>query len=149
MSRLVKSLVVGPVLASLFYGPFAAAREQIPAENRQYGYSGAVSSCDDEGILSRIQNRFETTERRFWQSDATITGFEHIRETAFRPDGEDLIPRRYCRAVAVMANRKRHTLVYAIIESAGIIGMGEGVQFCLAGYDRNFTAEPGCARLNR
>ena len=48
-----------------------------------------------------------------------------------------------------MSNNRRLNLRYAIIEDAGIIGMVDGVQFCLDGYDRNHTAMPGCNRLDR
>ncbi len=127
----------------------ATAREQIPAETRIIPWSGQLSACDDPGILSKLQSRFNYTERKFWSSQAEIIGFEKIRQAAYRPHGLDLIPRRYCQAVAVMGDRRRLTMRYAIIEEAGIIGMGEGLQYCLTGYDRNHTAMAGCYRVDR
>lgn len=125
------------------------AREQIPAETRDYRYTAELSACDAPGVLSRIQSRFSVTERRFWQSEAEIVAIGQVRQAAFRPHGLDLIPRRYCQAVATMSNNRKLKLRYAIIEDAGIIGMSEGVQYCLEGYDRNLTAVPGCNRLDR
>ncbi len=125
------------------------AREQIPAETREFGYSAQLVACDSPGILSHIQSRFSSTERRFWNSDAEIVAINRIQQAAFRPHGLDLIPRRYCKAVATMSNNRRLNLRYAIIEGGGIIGMSDGIQFCLEGYDRNFTAMPGCNRLDR
>lgn len=139
-----------PVLFGLLVAALpATAREEIPAETRIIPWSAQVSSCDSPGVLSKLQHRFNATERKYWNSSAEIIGFEKVRQAAFRPHGLDLIPRRYCQAQAVMADRRRLTMRYAIIEETGIIGMSEGLQFCLAGYDRNHTAMPGCYRLDR
>lgn len=65
-------------------------------------YDGNVPACDTPGALSRIQDHFATTESRFWNSSLTIDSFDHIREVAFRPWGEEYIPRRYCSADVVI-----------------------------------------------
>ncbi|KAF0231447.1 MAG: hypothetical protein FD175_748 [Beijerinckiaceae bacterium] len=141
--------LLGLAVAATFLAAPLNAREQIPAENREYGYSAELSACDSPGVLARIQSRFSAVERRFWNSDAEIVTIEQVRQAAFRPHGLDLIPRRYCQAVAVMSTNRKLKLRYAIIEGAGIVGMGEGIQYCLDGYDRNHTAMPGCNRLDR
>lgn len=125
------------------------AREQIPAETRIIPWKADLSACDDPGVLSKLQNRFNATERRYWNSNAEIVGFEKVRQAAYRPHGLDLIPRRYCQAQAIMQDNRRLTMRYAIIEDAGMIGWSEGLQFCLTGYDRNHTAMPGCYRVDR
>jgi hypothetical protein len=131
------------------------AREEIPAEQRTfgasayYGYSGDLSACDSEVVLDKIRDRFSTVERRFWNSDAEIVAIGQIRQAAFRPHGLDLIPRRYCQAMATMSDNRKLKLRYAIIEGAGITGLSEGIQYCLDGYDRNLTAMGGCNRLDR
>lgn len=145
-SKLALGLVV-TTLAGVAVPSFA--REQIPAETRERAYSADLSPCDAPGVLSRIQSRFATVESRFWDSNAEIVAIGQIRQAAFRPHGLDLIPRRYCQAVATMSNNRKLKLRYAIIEDAGIIGMSEGIQYCLEGYDRNYTAMPGCNRLDR
>lgn len=140
------------VLALLFAAGLAAplaAREEIPAETREIPWSAVLASCDDPGVLARIQRKFAHTERLYWHGEVEIVGFDRVRQAAFRPHGLDLIPRRYCEALATTTDRRRHRLRYAVIEDAGIIGMGYDVQFCLDGYDRNHTAEAGCARLDR
>lgn len=150
-SRLLPSrLTIGLVAATLAgLAVPSTAREQIPAETREQPFSANLSQCDAPGVLSRIQSRFATVERRFWDSNAEIVAIGQIRQAAFRPHGLDLIPRRYCQAVATMSNNRKLKLRYAIIEDAGIIGMSEGIQYCLEGYDRNLTAMPGCNRLDR
>lgn len=141
-----------PVAASLFMLSMAlpaGAREELPAETRHYPFSGVVTACDTPGVLSTIQSRFASTERRYWSSNAEIIGFEKIRQSGLRADGLDLIPRRTCEAVAVMADQKRLRLRYSIIEQYGIAGHFEGLSYCLAGYDRNLTAGGDCSRFTR
>lgn len=127
----------------------AGAREELPAETRYAPFYGVVSDCHSPGVLSRIQSRFASTERRYWSSQAEIIGFEKIRQSGLRADGLDLIPRRTCEAVAVMADRKKLRLRYSIIEAYGFSGFTEGVSFCLAGYDRNLVAAGDCSRFTR
>jgi hypothetical protein len=125
------------------------SREEIPAETREMPYSAMLATCGEPAVLDHIRTRFARTERRYWHSDAEIVGIDRIRQAAFRPHGLDLIPRRYCDAVATLSNNRRLKLRYAIVEDAGLFGYGDGVQFCLEGYDRNHTAMPGCYRLDR
>lgn len=125
----------------------ATAREEIPAETRYAPFYGVVDACESPGVLSTIQSRFASTERRYWNSTAEIIAFERIHQTGLRQHGLDLIPRRTCEAVAVMGDRKRVKLRYAIIEAYGFAGYGNGVTFCLAGYDRNLANGGDCSRL--
>lgn len=145
----VTAIALGVVLPLVAIVAPAAAREQIPAETRDIPWYGEVVSCASESVTARIRYRFARTERRFWNSDAEIVALDQVREAAYRPNGLDLIPRRYCKAVAVMHDNRRLNLHYAIIEGTGFSGVGEGVQFCLEGYDRNQLAQPGCRRLDR
>ena len=123
------------------------AREEIPAESRFAPFSGVVDTCESPGVLASIQSRFASTERRFWNSNAEIIGFERIQQTGLRQHGIDLIPRRTCEAVAVMGDMQRLKLHYAIIEANGFAGYGNQVTFCLAGYDRNLKNGGDCSRL--
>lgn len=127
----------------------SGAREELPAETRYGPFHGVSSECHSPDVLSRIQSRFASTERRYWSSQAEIVGFESIRQSGLRADGLDLIPRRTCEAVAVMADRKKLRLRYSIIEGYGFSGLGEGVSYCLAGYDRNLTGAGDCSRFTR
>jgi hypothetical protein len=128
----------------------AVSREELPAETRYAPFWGQLSACDSPGILATIQSRFARTERRDWNSDAQIVTFERVRQAGLRPNGLDLIPRRYCEAVAVLSNKRRHIVRYAITEGYAIAGLTEGVHFCVAGYDRNLTSGGGqCGRFDR
>ena len=140
------SLALASLVALAVLAP-ANAREEIPAEGRYAPFSGIVDTCASPGILSNIQWRFSATERRDWNSTADIVGFERVKETGMRQHGIDLIPRRTCEAVAVMGDKRRLKLRYAIIEAYGLAGYGNNVTFCLAGYDRNLTNGGDCSRL--
>jgi hypothetical protein len=108
-------------------------------------YDGALPPCEHTYVLERIQERFAAKEYRFWNSDLTIVGFQAIRETAFRPWAAQTIPRRYCSAIAVTSDGEHRALHYSIAEDMGMIGASWGVEWCVAGTDRNWAYNPGCA----
>jgi len=105
-------------------------------------YDGVLPAC--EAALDVIAHRFAQKEGRFWNSNLQILGFDRVRETAFRPWAEQTVPRRYCSAVAQVSDGRNHTVHYAIIEDAGMIGMFWGVEWCVVGLDRNWAYNPAC-----
>jgi len=107
-------------------------------------YDRRVPPCDYPGALSRIASRFAAKESRFWNSSLTIEGFERVREIAFRPWAHDTIPRRFCRALAMVSDGRRRTVFYSIAEDTGFIGFSWGVEWCVDGLDRNFAYNPHC-----
>lgn len=147
VNRTLSAMTLG--LVALLAAAPLAAREEIPAENREQSYAANVAACDSSSIVSKIQSRFSETESRFWSSNAEIVAVNSIRQTAFRPNGLDLIPRRYCQAVAIMSDNRRLKLRYEIIERGSITGLMDGVHYCLEGYDRNLTSPGQCARFER
>jgi len=136
--------LIAAVLAFAALATPALAREQIPAEERLGPYSAQLPACNDSAVIAKIQKRFASKESRYWASDLTILGVDHIRPTAMRPNGLDLIPRRYCEGVATISNRKTSRIYYSIIEDAGMIGMTWGIHFCVQAYDRNWASAPDC-----
>lgn len=136
-------------------------------------YSGDVPACDTPSALSRIQSQFSTTESRFWNSSLKIDSFDRVREVAFRPWGEEAIPRRFCSADVVVSGiegtptftsegaygsgqykagqpsaktvtPRRHKVWYSIVEDGGFIGFSWGVDWCVEGLDRSWTYVPNC-----
>jgi hypothetical protein len=107
-------------------------------------YDRVVPSCDYPPALDRIIANFRTKEYRFWNSEMRIVGFEDIHELDFLPWAAQAIPRRYCRGIAVINDGGRHTIYYSIAEDTGMIGMDWGVNFCVAGLDRNWAYNPAC-----
>jgi len=108
------------------------------------GYDAVVPLCDNSAALGTIQSRFSSKEGRFWNSALTIVSFEDVRETAFMPWVADTIPRRFCRAVALVSDGVKRRVYYSIIEDGGIIGMVPGVEWCVVGLDRNWAYNPNC-----
>jgi len=105
-------------------------------------YDGDLPPC--EAGLAEISARFSETERRYWHSALTVLAFERVREVAYRPGGPNVLPRRYCTAMAALSDGAVQPVHYAIGEDTGFAGAGWGVQWCVAGYDRNWAYSPAC-----
>ena len=120
------------------------ARPLVPAENRDLPYSGLVKACEDPAAVGYIQGAFAARELEYWHSGLTIVGFQDVREIGFRSNGLDYIPRRYCRAHAIMSDNKVRSVSYQITEAGGSIGFTDNVVWCVVGLDRNDAFAPGC-----
>ncbi len=143
--RAVSLLAVGVMgAASSCLSIAVQARPLVPAEHRYDYYSGRLPSCDDPNVLERIQSRFHDRESEFWKSGLEIRGFDEVREIGLRTNGLDYIPRRYCTARAYFNDQSARTASYSIVEDMGIIGFGFGVDWCVAGLDRNYAYAPNC-----
>jgi hypothetical protein len=105
-------------------------------------FDGDLPAC--EAALDDIASRFAHKESRFWNSDLQILGFEKVRQTAFRPWAKNTIPRRFCSAVAMVSDGRKHRVDFWIGEDTGPIGATWGVEWCVAGLDRNWAYNPAC-----
>jgi hypothetical protein len=137
------------VLALLGLSATARADSEYtpPAEQRFSPYLANVYSCDDSAVLSRIESVFRTTQNAYWKEDLQISDFDRVREISFRGNGTEYIPRRYCIARGHFSDNSLHTVIYDIEESQGIIGIGDGVEWCVVGLDRLFAFSPACSSL--
>ena len=122
----------------------SAARPITPAERRQQPYTGDLPGCADQSLLQRIARHFVQRETEYWSSGLEIIAYDKIYETGFRTNGLDYIPRRYCKASAIMNDGKARQVVYSIGENQGIIGWGPGVEWCIVGLDRNYAWGRSC-----
>ena len=120
------------------------ARPLVPAENRDLPYSGLVKVCEDPAAVGYIQGAFAARELEYWHSGLTILGFQDVREIGFRSNGLDYIPRRYCRARAVMSDNKVRSVSYQSTEAGGSVGFTDNVVWCVTGLDRNNAFQPDC-----
>src|SRR5262245_51790898 len=107
-------------------------------------YDAWLPPCNAPGALGKIQSRFSTKEGRFWNSALQILSFADVRETAVRPWADDVVPRRFCSAAALVSDGKWRTVNYVIIEDGGMIGHSWGVEWCVVGLDRNWAYNPAC-----
>ena len=105
-------------------------------------YDGVLPPC--EAALGRIAARFGEKESRFWNSDLQILDFERVRETAYRPWAAGTIPRRFCSAVALVSDGRKHQVNYWIGEDTGMIGASWGVEWCVVVLDRDWAYNPRC-----
>jgi hypothetical protein len=105
-------------------------------------YDGILPPC--EAALGRIAARFGEKESRFWNSDLQILAFERVRETAYRPWAAGTSPRRFCSAVALVSDGRKHQVNYWIGEDTGMIGASWGVEWCVVGLDRDWAYNPRC-----
>ena len=85
-------------------------------------YDGILPSCDAEAALYKISSRFNMRENDFWNTDLKILGFEHVRETAFRPWAANTIPRRFCSAIVQVSDFLRADDFYR--EVLGVLESG-------------------------
>lgn len=122
----------------------ATAREQIPAEERYYAFDAQIPGCNDDAVLGRLKSRFQEKESTYWYSNLEIVAVDHIRTTHFRPNGLDLIPRRYCQARVILSNNRSSAVYYSVVEDAGMAGHSFGLHFCVTAYDRNWASAPEC-----
>jgi hypothetical protein len=141
--------VLGAVLGVLTLSPAANAASLLEMNFGLFGprYDGALPSC--ESALGTISSQFAEKESTFWNSALQITGYDRVRETAFRPWTSDNIPRRYCSARAMLNDGKARTVDYSIIEDGGLAGYGPGVEWCVSGLDRNWAYNPRCKAARR
>lgn len=132
--------------ALLFFTALVPANAASWLEKNFYlsgaNYDGVLPRC--EAALDTIASRFRQKESRFWNSDLQILDFGRVRETAFRPWAKGTIPRRFCSAVALVSDGRKHQMNYWIGEDTGIIGASWGVEWCVVGLDRNWAYNPAC-----
>ena len=105
-------------------------------------YDSILPSCD--AALGTIASRFAQKEGRFWNSALQIVDFADVRETALRPWADQSIPRRFCSGKARISDGQWRPVHFVIAEDTGLIGMSWGVEWCVAGLDRNWAYNPGC-----
>jgi hypothetical protein len=105
-------------------------------------YDGLLPHC--EAALDKIASRFAQKESQYWNSNLQILDFERVREVAYRPWARGTIPRRFCSAVALVSDGRKHRVNYWIGEDTGMIGMTWGVEWCVVGLDRNWAYNPAC-----
>ncbi len=127
----------------------AQARPLTPAEQRDHAYSGWLPACWDPAVLDKLVARFHHRERAYWSSGLQVVALESVRETGLRSAGLDYIPRRQCEAAALMSDGKTRKTVYVVGEKLGIIGWGWGVEWCVAGLDRNLAWGAECRSGSR
>jgi UDP-3-O-[3-hydroxymyristoyl] glucosamine N-acyltransferase len=105
-------------------------------------YSNQLPPC--EAALDAISAQFAQKESRFWNSDLQIVSFARVRQVAYNAWAPGTIPRRYCRAEALVSDGRRHRVNFWIGEDTSLIGFAPAVEWCVVGLDRNWAYNPAC-----
>jgi hypothetical protein len=94
--------------------------------------------CDDGAILARIVSKFRHQVTYVPNlPDVDIVHFGRIHERRYIPYGEwRPIARRYCAATAHLSDGRKRKVWYLIEDRMGFAGVGDGVDFCVSGFDR-------------
>lgn len=141
-----RSAVLAAAVLALCAGAGAAAAD--PRERAEdfftLPYDGRMPTCDDGVSLYEISQRFAASEAFSFHSPLRISGFNDIREYAFRANGAEFIPRRYCVAKASFNDFSVRTIKYTIIERGGFMSFNRGVDWCVEGLDRYRAFAPMC-----
>lgn len=136
-------LALGVALTAVVSGP-ASAANHLEKNFWLKGprYDSNLPPC--EAMLLEIGAKFIGKERGFWNSNLWIVNYTNVREIAYRPWASGNIPRRFCTAQAEISDGTMRTVNFSVIEDGGFAGMGEGVEFCVIGLDRNWAFNPAC-----
>lgn len=140
--------------ASWLAGIALAATSVLPAQSANWlemnfgligpRYDGRLPACDNQMVLAKINFRFWAKEVRFWDPRLHIARFGEIQQIAYRPWGEDAIPRRFCQVRTLMSDGTDTVTNYSIGEDTDFAGFTWGVEWCVMGYDRNMAYSPHC-----
>jgi hypothetical protein len=136
------------LLASLVSMPIASAQAASLLEKNFWlsgpNYEGVLPYCDNPGVTGKIASRFAKRESEYWNSSLRLEAFDRQREIAYRPWGPSFIPRRFCVGRVLVSDGTYRKVSYSIAEDLGIIGATWGVEWCIAGLDRNLAFAPAC-----
>lgn len=133
-------LVAIGLAAGLASAEARSARQDIePAEEHVFPYDANIPGCQDVDVLEKVSSGFAEKEAKFWNTTLRIVAYDRIERTAWRPNGLDYIPRRFCSAVATTSDGVRRRIDYSVRESLGIIGSTWGVEYCVHGLDHNLA----------
>ena len=139
------ALIAGLVFAcSANVHPAGAYDKRVRAEDREFGYTASLPECTDLAVVGLVTKRFNDREQDYRNSSLTIAEVRDVRTVGFRPNGLDLIPRRYCTATVVTSDLVKRKLDYFVVEDGSIIGWTWGVEWCVSGLDFSYAYGGRC-----
>ncbi|MEM8749737.1 MAG: hypothetical protein AAGF28_05505 [Pseudomonadota bacterium] len=123
------------LLALVSFALTAFAPVRVAAGPLDLLVRGSFPQCDDAKVLKKIVKRFNWAEDYNWKRGFYLESIERIRERVVQNAGDRQIPRRYCRAHALLTNGNHPTVFYLIEGGQGFAGNSFNVEFCLNGLD--------------
>ncbi|WP_439497702.1 hypothetical protein [Bosea sp. (in: a-proteobacteria)] len=143
---LTTTLVSAACLAATLGAEASGRRYVAPpdrAEERIIPMYGALPACDDPSVLGELTSWFNSREAKFWGPLQVVT-YDRIRPLAYRPWGDDFIPRRFCTGRIALNDGSLHRVDYSVRENLGLFGRGWNVNWCVNGLDRHRSYAPDC-----
>lgn len=144
MSRIAKfTLAAAMAVGSVLTPVVAPAADLLIYQEQDSGV------CADQRFLARIVDRFNYQVRHVPNlPNVAITDFRRIRANRYEPVGErHPIARQYCKADAILSDGHTRDIWYLIEGRMGFAGIGDNVEFCVAGFDRWMVYNGRCRVL--
>ncbi len=108
-----------------------------------------IRACGDEHVLRRIVRRFRHQVHHVPHlPDVEIASFSRIHQHRYLAQRHDRpIARRYCHATAHLSDGRHRKVWYLIEGKMGFASIGQGVEFCVSGFDRWMVYNGSCRVL--
>lgn len=143
---------VSSLLAASFAVGVALTSIAAPARAADYSASPVYDdTCGQSHVLNRIVSRFSYQVHHVpYLPQVSIVNFSNVQQSRYEPSREpDLaaVARHYCRATAHLSDGDQRPVWYLIEEGQGFVGLGDNVEFCVAGFDRWHVYNGKCKTL--
>lgn len=144
---------VSSLLAAGFAVGVALSSFAAPARAADYvsGPGYYDDTCGQAHVLNRIVNKFSYQVRHVpYLPQVSIVNFSDVRQNRYEPSREPelaAVARHYCRATAHLSDGHQRPVWYLIEEGQGFVGVGDNVEFCVAGFDRWHVYNGKCRTL--
>jgi capsid protein len=143
-------------VSSLLVACFAigvALSSGAPARAADYIESGPGydDTCGQSHVLNRIVNKFSYQVHHVpGLPQVAIQDFSDVRQNRYEPSRDPelaAVARHYCRATAHLSDGDQRPVWYLVEEGQGFVGVGNNVEFCVAGFDRWRVYDGNCRSL--
>lgn len=145
MNRLAPALLGALVTA----GTMVTSGGQVAAADLAGTYYQDSGMCSQGWVLRAITHRFRHQVTHVPNlPNVAIADFYGIHERRYLPTDEDHpIGRTYCGATVALSDGNNRDIWYLIEEGQGFAGVGDNVEFCVAGFDRWYVYDGACRVL--
>lgn len=142
-SFIAASFAVGVALSS--------AAPVMAADYVENGPASYDDTCGKASVLNRIVHKFSYQVRHVPNlPQVAISNITDVQQTRYEPGlvpELDAVTRHYCRATAHLSDGNQQPVWYLVEEGQGFVGIGNNVEFCLAGFDRWHIYNGSCRTL--
>lgn len=139
------------IAASFAVGIALASATPVMAADYVDGGPAYDDTCGQARVLNRIVHKFSYQVKHVPDlPQVAIDNFSDVRQTRYEPSLEpelDAVARYYCRATAHLSDGNQQPVWYLVEEGQGFAGVGNNVEFCVAGFDRWRVYSGNCRTL--